>query len=128
MGGRLHFIAPLPKLGPENATKFGNSPNVRHWISAIITWYAFDYLTPSNIMLGINADSDWRPYEHGLTPTRYLSAFAAQAAATLFTIAYAKTIAKRRSRAALIGYALVAAIVIGAGFGYCRALIQYQYL
>ena len=36
---------------------------------AVLTWYCFDYLTPSNMALipGL----DYVPYEHGLTPPRY---------------------------------------------------------
>lgn len=40
---------------------------------AVLSWYCYDYLTPSDVNLGINAGPEWRPYQHGLTMGRYLS-------------------------------------------------------
>lgn len=35
-------------------------------LTAVLTWYCFDYLTLHDFNLGINESADWRPYEHGL--------------------------------------------------------------
>jgi magnesium-transporting ATPase (P-type) len=34
-------------------------------MAAVLSWYCYDYLTPSDINLGIGPE--WRPYQHGLT-------------------------------------------------------------
>ena len=60
-------------------------------MTAVITWYPYDYLTPSDFNLGINDGPDWQPYQHGLTAARYLSALACQTPATLFSVAYVGT-------------------------------------
>ncbi len=57
-------------------------------VTAVITWYCFDYLTPPSFNLGINQGPGWEPYKHGLTTTRYLTALAFQAPATLFSAVY----------------------------------------
>jgi hypothetical protein len=41
-------------------------------IVALLTWYCYDYLTPSDMNLGINEGEDWRPYQHGITFNRYI--------------------------------------------------------
>lgn len=99
-------------------------------ITAVITWYCFDYLTPSDVGLGINDDADWRPYQHGLTINRYAAALAVQALVTLFSVAYtaAGSGTARVSRRSVIRLALAAAIVVGAVAGFRIAQGQYQFL
>jgi hypothetical protein len=57
-------------------------------ITAVITWYCYHYLTPSDLNLGIDVGPDWQPYQHGLTAARYLATLACQTPATLFSLAY----------------------------------------
>jgi len=97
-------------------------------VAAVITWYSFDYLTPSNFNLGINVGPDWTPYQHGLTIHRYWAAVAAQAPVTLFTVNYVRTAAGGLPRKALIYATLAAAVVAGVIFGHHLALNQYQFL
>jgi hypothetical protein len=40
-------------------------------ITATLAWYCYDYLTPTDVNLGINAGPDWMPYQHGLSLQRY---------------------------------------------------------
>lgn len=54
---------------------------------SVVTWYCYDYLTPSDINLAINTDGDWVPYQHGLNGARYWRTLVAQSAVTLFTLA-----------------------------------------
>lgn len=54
---------------------------------SVVTWYCYDYLTPSDLNLAINTDGDWVPYQHGLNGARYWRTLLAQSAVTLFTLA-----------------------------------------
>jgi hypothetical protein len=56
-------------------------------LSALLSWYCYDYLTPSDFNLGINTPGDWVPYQHGLTIRRYLLTLCWQSAVTLFSTA-----------------------------------------
>jgi hypothetical protein len=97
-------------------------------MTAIITWYSYDYLTPSNVNLGINLGPDWQPYQHGITAARYLAALVCQTAATLFSIAYVGTTGSRLRRKAVVLLALAAALLAGGFRGYRQAEGQYQFL
>lgn len=55
-------------------------------LAAAISWYCYDYLTPSDFNLGINEGADWVPYKHGMTIHRYLSMLLAQSCITLFSL------------------------------------------
>lgn len=57
-------------------------------LTAVLTWYCYDYLTPSDLVLGINAGPDWRPYQHGISMARYMGALAFQTPVTLFGFLY----------------------------------------
>jgi len=52
---------------------------------AVLSWYCYDYLTPSG-GLGINCGPEWRPYEHGITMDRYLIMLGIQSFVTLLSI------------------------------------------
>jgi len=85
-------------------------------LTAIVTWYCYDYLTPSNMNLGVNEGADWVPYEHGLTFGRYAAALACQAPVTLFNIGYLKAhmqkAPKRRVVLMVLGLAVVIELII----------------
>jgi len=97
-------------------------------MTAIITWYSYDYLTPTNVTLAINVGPGWQPYQHGLTAARYLTALACQTAATLFSVAYVGTTGNRLPRKAVVLLALAAAVLAGGFGGYRQADAQYQFL
>jgi hypothetical protein len=54
--------------------------------TAVITWYCYDYLVPSDFNLGINVGEDWVPYQHGITFPRYLAACGLQGCVVLFSL------------------------------------------
>jgi hypothetical protein len=56
-------------------------------VTAVLTWYCYDYLTP-DFNLGINADPDWTPYQHGISIAHYQGALLFQAPVTLFSFLY----------------------------------------
>ncbi|WP_168793038.1 hypothetical protein [Paraburkholderia aromaticivorans] len=45
---------------------------------SIVTWYCYEYLTPTDFNLGINEGEDWVPYQHGMSLKRYLATLACQ--------------------------------------------------
>ena len=57
-------------------------------LTAVLTWYCYDYLTPSDLVLGINDRTSWIPTPHGISVARYLGAFAFQFPVTLFSFLY----------------------------------------
>jgi hypothetical protein len=97
-------------------------------MTAVITWYSYDNLTPSDVILGINAGPDWQPYQHGLTAARYLGTLAYQTPATLFSVAYVRTTGLRLPRMALMLLAFAAAVVAAGFWRYRQAEGQYQFL
>src|SRR5262249_54042459 len=54
--------------------------------AAVIMWYCWDYLTPSDFNLGISVPADWEPYQHGMTMPRYLAALVAQSCVTVSSL------------------------------------------
>lgn len=97
-------------------------------ITAVITWYCYDYLTPSDFGLAIGDGPDWKPYQHGLTVTRYVATLAFQAPVTLFSVVYAAAGTARLSRRTVILLALAAAVAFGGIMGHREAEGQYQFL
>lgn len=96
--------------------------------TAVLTWYCYDYLTPSDLNLGINAGPDWTPYEHGISSSRYLATMAFQAPITLFSFLYFEAGLRGRSRKPVVIVAMAVAIVLGAVWGHGAAENQYQFL
>jgi len=97
-------------------------------LTAMLTWYCYDYLTFSDFNLGINEGAGWQPYEHGLTLVRYAGALVIQAPVTLFNVCYFKAHTQKGSRKAVVLSALGLAVIVGCALGYSSALGQYQYL
>ncbi|WP_434112014.1 hypothetical protein [Paraburkholderia caffeinilytica] len=95
---------------------------------SIVTWYCYDYLTPTNFNPGINEGADWVPYQHGINLSRYLAAFATQGFVTIFTLLYFEAAVRYRSRKIVILSALFLAIIIGVFLGYREAMNQYQFI
>jgi hypothetical protein len=97
-------------------------------LTAILAWYCYDYFTPSDVNLGINAGPDWAPYQHGLTEMRYLTMLIFQTPITLFNLAHGDAVIRHGSRTLVVLWALVLAIVVGGFYGYWMAMGQYQFL
>jgi hypothetical protein len=95
--------------------------------TTVVTWYCFDYLTPSDFNLAINEGPDWTPYQHGITPTRYLSTLVAQALVTGFALLFCLA-AERRLKKWIVLSAFMIAFVGGGIQGQRMAEDQFQYL
>lgn len=108
---------------------FGDRARFAVWpalpLTAVLTWYCSDYLTPSNLCFAGNC---MEAYEHGLSISRYMTALAIQTPITLFTLLYFNTDLSGRSKKPVLLAALAIAIVIGGLSGYVRALAQYRFL
>jgi len=98
-------------------------------LAAVLSWYCYDYLTPTNFNLGINAGPEWTPYQHGLTPRRYLITLGIQIPITLFSLTQFHLQEQDRGRGRMLMYTiLVVCTIVGAISGYASALNQYQFL
>ena len=93
-------------------------------LTAVLTWYCYDYLTPSDINLGINTGPEWMPYQHGISIARYLGALMFQAPVTLFSFLYVEADFRGAYKSPILIAALVVTIA-GAGiWGY--GVAQHQ--
>jgi hypothetical protein len=90
-------------------------------VTAIVTWYSFDFLTPSDMNLSINEGRDWPQFQHGVSAPRYLVAIATQLPVTLFSIAYIRAAPATTFRNAIICTAMGAAISFGLMYGHYMA-------
>jgi hypothetical protein len=83
-------------------------------MTALLTWYCYDYLTPSNVSFGGNL---FEPYEHGLSVSRYIKTLLIQAPITLFGFLYFDADLRGHSSKPVLLAALVASLVAGALWG-----------
>jgi hypothetical protein len=97
-------------------------------IAGIVTWYSFDYLTPSDFNLGINEPADWTPYKHGISTTRFFKATMAQVVVTAFTFAYCNNGYFQLSHKRLLLGALIVTTLGGIAWGYGDAKVQYKFI
>jgi len=97
-------------------------------LTAVLAWYCYDYLTPTDVNLGINVGPDWTPYRHGLTLQRYLMMLALQTPITLFNILYLDATSCDRSKKPIIIGALLFTVVLGVLYGHWMAEGQYKFL
>lgn len=86
---------------------------------SVVTWYCYDYLTPSNLNLAINTDGDWVPYQHGLNSARYWRTLLAQSAVTLFTLA--RLLMEQHDRKHMKTLLMSATLVAAACYGVVNA-------
>jgi hypothetical protein len=93
-------------------------------LTAILTWYCYDYLTPSDVGLGINAGPAWTPYQHGISISRYLGALAFQIPVTLFSFLYINAGFRGTSKWPIVAAALTLTIASGGIWGYVTAQQQ----
>lgn len=88
-------------------------------LMAILSWYCYDYLTPSDFNLGINEGADWVPYQHGLTIQRFWVMLGLQSFVTIFSIVRLRfeigghNLAKKRFLLSAIGFASIVGIAAG---------------
>ncbi len=96
-------------------------------ITAILTWYWWDYLTPSDLGLGITAPPDWTPYQHGISTSRYLGALAFQAPATLLSFLYLDAKVRGRSVRPVLYGAIAIAFGISIYWGHVMTQDQIRF-
>jgi hypothetical protein len=87
-------------------------------LTAVLTWYCYDYLTPSNVCFGGCPEL----YEHGFSLSRYVRTLAVQTPITLFSFLYLDADLRGVSRVPALLGALTLAVVAGGFWGYVRAL------
>ncbi len=95
---------------------------------SVITWYCWEYLTPTDFNLGINDGPDWKPYQHGITIQRYLSALAFQTPISLYSLIYCEPDLLKLSRKTVLTGGLALAFPIGIWYGHRLAMGQYGFL
>jgi hypothetical protein len=95
---------------------------------AILAWYCYDYLTPTDFNLGINTPPDWSPYQHGLTMQRYLTMLIVQTPITLFCLSYCDASIRHSPRKSVVVAALIIAAIVGVFYGHWMAAAQYKFL
>ena len=97
---------------------------------SIITWYCYDYLTPTDVNLGFNVGQEYKVFEHGITPIRYLEALTYQTTVSIYCLFIMRLKnekyynLKRYTKLILI----FISIVIGLIMGHRMAEEQYRYL
>ena len=94
-------------------------------ITAILTWYCFDYLVPADPGF-MNHDPDWEHFRHGISLARYGITLAAQAAVTMFTIVYSDAAVHPGRRTRIVLCLFVLAVVGSAVSGHSQAVDQYR--
>lgn len=97
-------------------------------LTAVLTWYCYDYLTPSDVGLGISAGPDWTPYQHGISIARYARALAFQGPITLFSFLYFDAGFRGASKWPVLIAALVLTIAGGVIWGHVTAQQQIELL
>jgi hypothetical protein len=88
-------------------------------VTAVLTWYCYDYLPPSNLCLSFGSCAE--AYEHGLSTSRYLTALAVQAPLTLFSFLYFDAALCGQSKIPVLLGALAITLVVGGLRGYLLA-------
>ena len=110
---------------PKFGDRARSAPLLALPVTAVLTWYCYDYLTPSNLCFAGNC---MPAYEHGISAARYLTALTIQVPITLFSLCYFNAGLCERPKIRLVLSALATAIVVGLIRGYLDAGIQYQFL
>jgi hypothetical protein len=94
-------------------------------LTAVLTWYCFDYLTPSNLCFAGNC---METYEHGLSVSRYVTTLAIQTPITVFNLSYFNAGLSGHSKKPILLAALAATLVAGGIWGYLMAGNQFLFL
>ena len=125
VGALLVFTLPQifqAQLVGDLTRRFGERARFAVWpalpLTAVLTWYCYDYLTPTI--------SDF--YAHGISLLRYLTTLGYQTAVTLFAFLHFEAGFHGRSRMPVVLVGLAIALATGAVWGYLQARQQYQFL
>jgi hypothetical protein len=94
-------------------------------VTTVLTWYCYDYLTPSNLCFAGNC---MEPYEHGLSLSRYMKTLAIQTPITLFSYLYFDVGLRDRSKMRIVLAGLTVALFVGVIRGYLMARSQFRFL
>jgi len=94
-------------------------------LTAVLTWYCYDYLTPSNLCFAGNC---MEAYEHGLSLPRYATTLVVQAPITVFSLLYFNAGFSGHSKKSILLAALAVTLVAGGIRGYLTANNQFQFL
>jgi hypothetical protein len=97
-------------------------------LTAVLTWYCYDYLTPSGVVFDTSGGESWRPYQHGISVSRYFKAMGLQALVTVFGLAHFETNHRGRSTLPVIITTLVLLLTVGVIWGYESARQQIPLL
>ena len=92
-------------------------------ILAVLTWYCWEYLTPTDFLGG--DDPDWKPYQHGITTQRYLAALAYQVPISIFAIVCFEPDLLGTTRKTIRLVVIGCAVLAGAWFGHAMAVADY---
>ena len=90
-------------------------------LTVVLTWYCYDYLTPTNDGLGLSYDPDRTLYEPGISPARFLRALKYQFPVTLFGFLYFELDCRRASKWPLLLATLVLTTASAGIWGYVEA-------
>ena len=94
-------------------------------LTAVLAWYCYDYLTPSDLCVAGSCTEDFRG---GLTGLRYLAILLIQMPIALFSVLHCEARVRGRSKMPILLAALTVALIAGAVRGYLLARVQYQFL
>jgi hypothetical protein len=88
-------------------------------LTAVVTWYCYWYLTPTDYRQGINVPQDWLPFTLGASSLgSYVMALKFQAAVTVFSFLYFEAGVRGMPRTLLALLALSITIAISAIWAY----------
>jgi hypothetical protein len=90
---------------------------------AAMTWYCWEYLTPSDFAGG--DDPDWKPYQHGITTQRYLAALAYQVPISIFSIVCFEPDLLGTTRKTIRLVVIGCAVLAGAWYGHAMAVADH---
>jgi hypothetical protein len=96
-------------------------------ITAILTWYCYDYLTPTMPPLAIGSGPDWAPFQHGITLQRYLGALIFQTPVTLFSVCYCGAAIRQISKESVVLTGFIFAVVVGVVLGSLTAVSVFSH-
>jgi uncharacterized membrane protein (DUF485 family) len=97
-------------------------------LAALLAWYGYDYLTPTDFGLGISFGPDWVPYKHGVTLERYFKTLLFQVPISLFSLLrlWLEEKGKMGFCRYLFFVLLAIAVVVGVPWGHHMAMNQLR--
>jgi hypothetical protein len=99
-------------------------------MAALLAWYCYDYLTPSDFGRGTSFRTGWVPYKHGITLERYFKTLLIQIPISVFSLV--RLWSEKKDKLGFSKYLpfvlLAVAVVGGALLGLYRGGIQLRFL